>query len=74
MKKLYKKNNNLASMMIAIADCYDAVRSRRYYRDEMAPEKTYDDMMEFSGKQFHPDLLRNFFSIIGIYPPGTLVE
>lgn len=69
----FERKSNLISMMIEIADFYDAVRSRRYYRDEMAPEKTYEDMMSLSGAQFHPDLLKNFFSIIGIYPPGTLV-
>jgi HD-GYP domain-containing protein (c-di-GMP phosphodiesterase class II) len=73
-ERLFKKKGNLASMMIAIADYYDAVRSKRYYHDEMAPEKTYEDMMELSGKYFHPDLLNNFFSVIGVYPPGTLVE
>ncbi len=72
--KAFKKPCNIIGMMVAIADCYDAIRSRRYYRDEMAPEKTYEDMMKLAGKQFHPDLIRNFFNIVGIYPPGTLVE
>ena len=31
-------------------------------------------MMKQSGHDFHPDLLINFFSALGIYPPGTLVE
>jgi hypothetical protein len=61
-------------MMISIADYYDAMRSTRHYRAEMTPEEVYEEMMRLSGKQFHPDLLNHFFSIIGVYPPGTLVE
>jgi hypothetical protein len=30
--------------------------------------------MKLSGTRFHPDLLSNFFSLVGVYPPGTLVE
>ena len=37
-------------------------------------EKIYEDMMALSGKKFHPDLLNNFFNLMGVYPPGTLVE
>ena len=73
-KKAYNKESNLVSMMIAIADYYDALRSRRHYRQEMAPEKTYDEMSRLAGREFHPDLLSNFFVMIGVYPPGTLVE
>jgi len=73
-KRPFDRDPNLISMMVTIADYYDAVRSRRYYREEMAPEKTYEDMIKLSGKLFHPDLLENFFNIIGVYPPGTLVE
>ncbi|MFH1856994.1 MAG: HD domain-containing phosphohydrolase [Candidatus Omnitrophota bacterium] len=64
----------LASMMITIADYYDALRSKRHYRDELKPEETYENMMELSGRYFEPRLLENFFKIIGVYPPGTLVE
>ena len=31
-------------------------------------------MTELSGKLFHPGLLENFFRVIGVYPPGSLVE
>ncbi|MFC1808181.1 HD-GYP domain-containing protein [Candidatus Omnitrophota bacterium] len=65
---------NLVSMMIGIADYYDALRSNRSYRDDVAPEEVYEGMMKLSGEHFQPDLLNNFFSIIGVYPPGTLVE
>ena len=73
-RKLYGKKLNLISMMIAISDYYDQMRKKPFYYEEGGPEKAYEEMMKFSGKHFHPDLLKNFFSIIGLYPPGTLVE
>jgi len=60
--------------MVAIADIYDALRSKRAYHEEMAPEKTYEEMTKMAGTHLHPDLVENFFKIIGVYPPGTLVE
>jgi hypothetical protein len=73
-RKLYGKKLNLISMMIAISDYYDQLRRKPFYYEEGGPEKAYEEMMKLSGKLFHPDLLKNFFSIIGLYPPGTLVE
>lgn len=73
-EKCFGKKVNFVSMMVMIADCYDALRSRRVYHEAVAPEKTYEDMVALSGKQFHPKLLNHFFSIVGVYPPGTLVE
>jgi len=72
-EKITGGKTDLATMIVTISDVYDALRSKRAYAGEMAPEKTYDEMQTLSGKHFHPDLLRNFFNIIGVYPPGTLV-
>jgi HD-GYP domain-containing protein (c-di-GMP phosphodiesterase class II) len=72
--KLFGKDLNLLSMMIAISDQYDLLRKKPDYYQEGGPEKAYEEMMELSGIRFHPDLLNNFFSIIGVYPPGVLVE
>ena len=72
--RLYGDKLNLASMMITVADAYDAMRSKWSSRGEFVSEKVYEGMMELSGETFHPDLLEIFFSKIGLYPPGTLVE
>ena len=72
--KLYGKDLNLLSMMIAISDQYDQFRKKPGYYQEGGAEKAYEEMMEMSGVRFHPDLLNNFFSIMGVYPPGVLVE
>ena len=73
-QRLYGGKPNLVSMMVSIADFYDALRSKRSYHDEMAPEKVYEEITKVSGSQLHPELVENFFSVLGVYPPGTLVE
>ncbi len=72
--RLYGDKLNLASMMITIADVYDAMRSDRPYHEAFAAEKVYKEMMTLSGQMFNPVLLDAFFKRIGAYPPGTLVE
>ncbi|MFC1502066.1 HD-GYP domain-containing protein [bacterium] len=72
--KIYGEKLNLVSMMITISRRYDALRRDRTYFENGGTEKVYNEMMQYSGKDFHPDLLHNFFSAIGVYPPGTLVE
>lgn len=73
-EKLFGKELNLISEMIAIAKYYDEARRRRSSREDNRPELIYDEMAREKGKMFHPDLLLNFFSALGVYPPGTLVE
>ena len=73
-QRLFGGPVNPASMLVTIADVYDALRSKRPYHEDMAPEKTYDEMMKFMGTNFDPKLLMNFFRIVGVFPPGTLVE
>lgn len=72
-KRLYGEDLNLISMMIAISSYYDRLRRKPSYKLEGGPEKAYEDMMKLAGKDFQPDLLNNFFSLVGVYPPGTLV-
>jgi len=73
-RKVFGKSLNLVSMMLAISDRYDLMRRNAEYYQEGGPEKAYDEMMAEAGKRFHPDLLENFFTVIGVFPPGTLVE
>ncbi len=72
--KVFGGDLNLGSMIVAIADVYDALRSVRSYKEGMTPEKVYEEMHKMSGTHFHPDLLEAFFSSVGVFPPGTMVE
>jgi HD-GYP domain-containing protein (c-di-GMP phosphodiesterase class II) len=72
--KQYGSGLNLISMMIAIANEYDNQRRSASYYDNGGPENVYKSMSNQSGSRFHPDLLNNFFTALGVYPPGTLIE
>jgi HD-GYP domain-containing protein (c-di-GMP phosphodiesterase class II) len=73
-KRRFGRELNLVSMMIAIANYYDKLRRKPIYYEEGGPERIYKEMISLAGERFHPDLTNNFFTAIGVYPPGTLVE
>jgi HD-GYP domain-containing protein (c-di-GMP phosphodiesterase class II) len=73
-ERLYQRPIDLATMMVSISDFYDTLCGGVPGGTRLAPEKVYDEMKKVSGRFFNEELLDNFFSIVGVYPPGTLVE
>ena len=65
---------HFASRVVALADCYDAMRSNRSYQREMPPEQALDTVTRQSGKMFDPVLVRLFTRMMGAFPPGTRVR
>ena len=65
---------NLATMLTSIADVYDAMRSQRAYQQAFPTDRILAVMKRNDGKQFDQNLVRRFVQLIGIYPPGTLVQ
>jgi HD-GYP domain-containing protein (c-di-GMP phosphodiesterase class II) len=69
-----KKKITLFGRIVTIADFYDAlVRPRVYNRFPYVSEKILGIMLERSGKDFDPSLVKVFINMIGIFPLGTLV-
>ena len=69
-----KKKIGLFSRIITIADFFDAlVRPRVYNRLPYVSEKILGFMLERSGKDFDPTLVKVFVNMLGVYPLGTLV-
>ncbi|MGQ9507823.1 MAG: HD-GYP domain-containing protein [Thermodesulfobacteriota bacterium] len=69
-----KRRVSLFGRIIALSDFYDALgRPRVYNRFPYVSEKILGLMMERSGKDFDPILVKVFINMIGIYPLGTLV-
>lgn len=60
----------LLSQMVAIADVYDAMRSRRPYQQELPPEKAAGVLQRGAGTLFNPDLVRHFLGMVGWYGLG----
>ncbi|MBN2105124.1 hypothetical protein JW835_13880 [bacterium] len=71
---IHNKGLNLISMFITISRYYDRLRSLPEYQKDSGLEKIYEKMMSMSDIQFHPDLLGNFFNVVGLYPPGSMVK
>lgn len=65
---------NLATMVCAIADAYDAMRSHRAYQQAFPTDRILAVLNRNNGAQFDPHLVRRFTQLMGIYPPGTLVR
>ena len=65
---------SLFGKIITLADFYDAlVRPRVYNRFPFVSEKILGIMLERSGKDFDPALVKVFVNMLGVFPLGTLV-
>jgi hypothetical protein len=66
---------SLFGRIITIADVYDAITSARVYRPEIiSPDRALGYMLNKSGVDFDPILLKIFINMMGVYPIGTLME
>ncbi len=54
----------LGSRIIAIADAYDSMVSNRAYRNSLPPEQAIEILQQGAGKQFDPNLVQIFISIL----------
>lgn len=54
----------LSARIMAVADVYDALISRRVYKDGMPHEKAVDIMREGRGSHFDPDILDAFLGML----------
>jgi len=60
--------------MAAIADTYAAVTKRRPYAEAISPHEALQMLSNWSGTQFHADMVEQFIQSIGVFPVGSLVE
>lgn len=49
-----------AARIVAVADVFDALTSRRSYKDAWDTQKAYDEIVNNSGKQFDPEVVECF--------------
>jgi HD-GYP domain-containing protein (c-di-GMP phosphodiesterase class II) len=76
----YPRQNNdrkvsLFGRILTIADVFDAITSPRSYRPvAFSPDEALGQMLEGSGSNFDPILLKAFINMIGVYPVGTLLQ
>jgi len=69
-----KRSISLFGRILAIADVFDALTSPRIYRPKTySPDLALGLMLEGTGKDFDPILLKVFINMLGVYPVGTLL-
>jgi HD-GYP domain-containing protein (c-di-GMP phosphodiesterase class II) len=70
-----KDKLSLFGSIVGIADRYDALTSPRAYRDRnLTPHEALAFIVGEMGRLFDPLLVKLFVEVMGVYPPGTLVE
>jgi HD-GYP domain-containing protein (c-di-GMP phosphodiesterase class II) len=56
----------LFGRIVAVADVYDALSSRRAYKEPWDEERVLEEMRSLSGKSFDPEVVEAFFSSLDI--------
>ncbi len=70
-----KQRLTLFGKIVAIVDCYDALTTARSYREyNFTPHEAILYLIANAGTHFDHRLVKTFVEIMGLYPPGTLVE
>lgn len=70
---LKEESISLFGRIIALADVYDALTSKRSYRDPMSPSEAIEYIMGNGGVHFDPRLVAIFIKKVAPYPVGTCV-
>jgi HD-GYP domain-containing protein (c-di-GMP phosphodiesterase class II) len=69
-----KEHVNLYSKIVKVVDYFDAVTTKRVYRKEaFTRAEAMAMMLELSGSEFHPAILKAFVGMMGLFPIGSLV-
>jgi len=71
----FKDSVSLFGNIVAITDRYDALTTKRVYREHnFTPYEALVHLVDHAGTHFDPILVKLFAEIMGIYPPGTVVR
>jgi putative nucleotidyltransferase with HDIG domain len=71
-EKIGSRKLNLCTMIVSIADVFDALRSNRPYRSGMATDRIRAIMGEQGNPAFNQVLLKRFVNLMGLFPVGNL--
>ena len=56
----------LFGRVVAVADVYDALSSKRAYKDAWSEEDVFNELRKGAGKHFDPEVIEAFFSVIDV--------
>ena len=60
--------------IVSIVDVYDALTSKRVYKDAMPTAKALSLMYQWRDSTFAPNSIEHFIKCIGVYPIGSFVR
>jgi HD-GYP domain-containing protein (c-di-GMP phosphodiesterase class II) len=69
-----RRPQHLTSRIVAIADSYDAMTSRRSYAVAHRQDEAVEVLAKNAGTAYDPVLVRMFTQMLGMYPPRSLVR
>ncbi len=72
-KRMSGANISVMARIVAVVDAFEAMVSKRPYRDSMIGYVAMKTILSDNGKRFDPDILRAFIQTMGIYPIGSVV-
>ena len=65
---------SLSSRLVSVADCFDAVTSKRSYREPEERRQALSILQAGAGRAYDPRVVRTFVRMVGIFPVGSLVR
>ena len=65
---------HLFSKIVAVADVWDALISKRQYREEWSPFEAAEYLREGAGTLFHPEIVGHLFKRMALFPVGSIVR
>lgn len=68
----FKRECHHGSKLVHVCDVYDALRTRRPYRDAWAPDQVIRYLQKRAGIEFDPELVRSFCTMMDRWEPRTM--
>lgn len=72
--KLSGDQVSIYGRVISICDTYDALTSKRSYKDAIHPTEAVRHLFKLSGEAWRPGYAEYFIKMIGIFPVGSVVK
>ncbi len=70
---VYDRERHFFSRLVATADTYDALTTRRSYRRAETPNRALQVLLQGSGSLYDPNMVHAFINMVGVYPTGSLL-
>ena len=69
----FKQKQSLFTRITTIVDTFDALTTKRIYREELLPDVALATIQEMAGTYCDPALVKLFINCMGIFPIGSTV-